>query len=87
MFLRQTLKLLMMTKQPLDFNEYKDLGIDPQESAYIFIYENLTNQRISEIEEDLTSKRFRIIKVESNIQNEGLFKLKIIAIEPKSFTF
>lgn len=87
MSLKLTTKLLKMTKEPLDFALYKDLEIDQQNSAFVFTYKDVDASRILAIEDDLITNNFKIIKVETITENMGKFKLIIIAVEPKSFTF
>lgn len=77
----------MMTKEPLDFDRYKDYEIDPRNVAYVITYENLTMTRAGEIEDELTSKRFKIVNSELESQFEGKYRLVIIVVEPVSFTF
>jgi hypothetical protein len=76
-----------MTKQPLDFALYQELEIDQQNSAFVFTYTDVDASRILAIEDDLITNSYKIIKVETITENMGKFKLIIVAIEPKSFTF
>lgn len=76
-----------MTKEPLDFALYDQLEIDHMNSAFMFTYKDVDATRILAIEDDLVANNFKIIKVETTTENMGKFKLVIIAIEPKAFTF
>lgn len=76
-----------MTKEPLDFDLYKDYEIDPHNIAYVITYENLSMTRAGEIEDELLAKRYKIVNSELESQFEGKYKLVIIAVEPVTFTF